>query len=140
MNLPPKAHFEGDLVLRAFKPSELRWVDGSTQLYRLEKPFAFVSPKYGRIEAAAGTVTDFASIPGFAHWFMDSDHRAILFGSVIHDYLYAIAGEIGDGRKFTRQEADEILREAMQVCGASKLQTAIVYRALRLGGAGSWGN
>lgn len=83
-----------------------------------------------------GFETDFASIPrGFRNLFPALGRWAR--PAIIHDYLYATKGENG---RFTRAEADAIFREAMEVVGVPAWRRAIMYRAVRIGGAGGWGS
>lgn len=84
----------------------------------------------------AGTETDFASIPfGLRNLFpaLGPWGRP----AIIHDYLYATRGE--DGR-FTRLQADRIFLEAMEVVGVPAWRRTIMFRAVRIGGAGGWGS
>lgn len=133
------AKFIGSLELRAFSLEELAAQKCERQLFELRAPFAYESPKFGRIVAPAGTVCDFASIPRFALTYLDDDDPRVLFASVIHDYLYSTAGYAGNGRVISRQEADEVFREACVAAGMRPTQAAVVYYAVRLGGASHWG-
>lgn len=132
--------FPSELIIRAQKPAELRWVAGNTQLYEVhEQPFVYQSLKYGRVEVPVGTLTDFASIPGLVHGLIDSDDKRIALPSVVHDYLYAIEGALPDGRTFTREQADDMLREGMLACGAGAVIANVVFAAVRVTGWASWG-
>lgn len=128
------------LVLRALAAEEVRNAESDRALYQLREEFRYVSDTFGEIVVPAGFVTDFASIPRAALWYVDDDDPCILFGSVIHDYLYTRHGDLGLGTRviFTREQADQVLREAMLVCGARKAQAAVVYAAVRLGGGSHW--
>ena len=80
--------------------------------------------------------TDFASVPWFAQGLFPALGR---WGrpAIIHDFLYQTKG---DGGRFTRAEADHIFREAMEVVSVPSWHRAIMYRAVRIGGAGGWGS
>lgn len=132
--------FPTPLLLRALAPAELKVAESDRQLYQLAKEFRYVSPVYGEIVVPADFVTDFASIPGPALWYIDDDSPAILFASVVHDYIYTRRGDLGLGSRvaFNRQQADEILREAMVASGARKAQAWVVYLAVRAGGGSHW--
>lgn len=128
--------FPDKLILRALGPNEIK--DG-TALYLLAQPFTMVSAILGPIIVPAGTITDFASIPRAANWYMRDDDPGILFPSVVHDYLYKITGILPDsGVTYSREQADEVLREGMDDCGARKDQIFSVYWAVRLFGGGHW--
>ncbi len=42
-------------------------------------------------------------------------------------------------RRYTRAEADDVFREAMQVVGVPAWRRTLMHRAVRLGGGGGWG-
>lgn len=132
--------FPAPLKLRAYHPEELKAVESDRQLYALLEDFRYVSDVFGEIVVPAGFVTDFASIPAGALWYVDDDSPAILFGSVVHDYLYTRCGDLGLGSRvsFNRQQADAVLREAMLACGARPAQALVVYLAVRAGGGSHW--
>ena len=107
------------------------------QQYILTAPFVYESEILGRIEVPPGFKTDFASIPRIAWRYIDPEDPAILYPSVVHDFLYSqpTANEV---RPWTREQADQVLREAMVLAGARIDQRAIVYRMVRLFGGSHW--
>lgn len=126
------------LRLRALSAEECRRAGSpDVGLFELSEDFGYDSELLGPLVVRAGFITDFASIPKPALWYVDGDDPCIAFGSVIHDYLYSCSGITPSGN-FTRQQADALLREAMLICGASTLQAATVYAAVRFGGASHW--
>lgn len=128
--------FPDKLVLRALGPDEIP--DGTAR-YVLEEPFTMISAIVGPVIAPAGFITDFASIPRPALWYMKDDDPGILFPSVIHDHLYKLRGTLPNtGVEYTRADADAVLREGMADCGARRDQLFSVYWAVRLGGGGHW--
>lgn len=108
------------------------------QYYLLQQDFIFNSPTFGKLVAPAHLLTDFASIPQAALSVIRSDAPYLLYPAIIHDFLYSVGGMTAD-RVFTRQQADQLLAEGMEILGASPWQRAVVYSAVRLGGSGSWG-
>jgi hypothetical protein len=110
--------------------------DGS-QHYKLREPFVCVSQAFGTITVPTFFLSNFASIPAAALWYMDDDAPEILFGSLVHDYIYAMEG-VTPEREFTRREADELLRDAMLSCGATRSQAAVVFAAVRVFGGSHW--
>ena len=108
------------------------------QIFEVLEPFGFRSSEHGLIMVPAGFVTDFGSVPAFAKWYVDDDDPDLLFPSLPHDLLYSCQGDLGDGRKLTRYQADCVLREAMQACGAPEFKATVVFRSVRVGGAGNW--
>ncbi len=128
------------LVIRALGPEEVRNAESTRALFQLREEFRYLSDTFGEIVVPAGFVTDFASIPRAALWYVDDDDPCILFPSVIHDYLYTRRGDLGLGSRvtFSREQADQVLREAMLVCGARKAQAFVVYLAVRARGGSRW--
>lgn len=94
------------------------------------------------ITVPAGFRSDFASIPwGVRNLFPAFGPWAL--AAILHDYLYLTEGE---GGRWTRKFADEQFREAMEAIAAARpdgqppaWKRAIMYRAVRVGGAGGWG-
>eukprot|EP01034_Spumella_vulgaris_P007180 gene7180-biopygen6304 len=130
--------FIGRPVLAALTPQELRLCNSPRQLYELREPFTLRSPDHGEITVPAGFVSDFASVPRAALWYVDDDDPAILYGSIIHDYIYSQLGHLAEDRILTRAQADALLRQTMLACGARPAQAWVVYQAVRLGGAAHW--
>lgn len=137
MNNPLKSCFTSGLVIRAMMPVELE--KGDAQLYMLTSDLRYYSQLFGaELVVPSGYVTDFASIPGPLLWFMDDDAPGILYPSVVHDYLYTLGGVLPNGKTYSRKQADLVLREAMESCGAGAFKRSTVYRAVRIGGATHW--
>lgn len=130
MNSP----FPAQLMIRAVPPEDCR---GNRQEYVLERDFAYYSKAFGAITAPAGMSTDFASVPRLVWAYLSPEDPCILYGSIIHDFLYQSGGRL-PLRRFTRAEADEVLREAMTASGARPAQSFVVHRALRLFGAANF--
>lgn len=121
--------FPTELHIRAVPAKVCR----GKQLYVLERDFAYESQAFGPITAPAGMETDFASVPRLVWTYLSPEDPCILYGSIIHDYLYQCGGRL-PLRTLSRADADEVLREAMLVCGARSTQAAVVYRVLRMFG------
>lgn len=135
--------FIGQLKLRSLSVAELaRAGSPNKQLYELLENFSYESDKLGFVVTApAGMVTDFASIPRPVWNIIDPEDPRIGWGSVIHDILYKLQGDMGGGLPVvSREQADATLRECMEVCGASGWIRHSVYWALRAGGGKAWEN
>lgn len=88
-----------------------------------------------------GSETDLASIPRLA-WSVLPPDGAWVLPAAFHDALYRLSGDVArlnHPDAFTRKEADRLLLEGMKAVGVSKLKRAAIYRAVRVGGSGSWG-
>jgi len=107
------------------------------QIYVLMEDFIYESNLFGRITVPKGFKTDFASIPRFAWRYIDPEDPCILYASVVHDYLYSLAGKMGEV-VFARNLADRVLSEAMEISGARVDQRAIVYRLVDWFGGSHW--
>jgi hypothetical protein len=121
------------LRVEILPPSEVK----GRQIYLVTEDFVYDSNLFGRITVPAGFKTDFASIPRFAWRYIDPEDPCILYASVVHDYLYSLAGKIGEVQ-FTRDLADRVLREAMELSGARADQRAIVYKLVSWFGGSHW--
>lgn len=129
--------FGGQLFTRILPPNEL---NGNRQLYELTEDLSYQSEILGLITVPKGFLTDFASIPRIVWNVIDPEDPCVLYPSVIHDALYSWSGAMPDSKLFTRDQADQVLREAMVICGARIDQRAIVYRMVRLFGGSHWKN
>jgi hypothetical protein len=125
--------FPVEPVLRAVNPN----VCDGRQQYVLVEDFPYQSAAFGAIVAPTGMTTDFASVPRIVWSYLSPEDPVILFGSLIHDYLYSVLGRL-PLRTLTRSECDSVLREAMLACGARATQAAVVHRVVRLFGGSHW--
>jgi len=141
------SQFTSQLFLRSFSAAEVAAAGSKVQLYEVTSDFTYVSDKLGRsvivpgrsAAAPAGFVTDFASIPRAAWNIIDPEDPIIAWPSVVHDYLYSRKGKLPDGFAYTRTKADGVLREGMEVCGASSVIRQSVYQAVKAFGGSHWG-
>ncbi len=146
------SQFTSDLYLRSYSPAQIIAAPGHVQLYEVTQAFSYVSDLLGRTITVpgrpdlsrppdptnSGYVTDFASIPRVAWDLLDPEDPIIAWPSVIHDYLYSQKGTLLDGFTYTRQQADQVLREAMEVSGAGFFIRESVYEAVELFGGSHW--
>lgn len=84
-----------------------------------------------KVFIAAGTLTDLGSVPRIFRGAIDRDGKGAQ-AYVTHDTLceYLSISRHGRPKKITRQEADLILLDALQVLGLSKTYANIVYNAV----------
>ncbi|WP_376787833.1 DUF1353 domain-containing protein [Aliamphritea hakodatensis] len=87
------------------------------------------------ISVPVGYLTDLATIPWWARWFMSPASMHIRAAAVIHDYCYTHLCS-----SMSRSQADLVLREAMGcvTVPASMWKRNVVWVAVRLGGRGAW--
>lgn len=115
-------------------------LDMNTGIFSLSAPLRFQSTIAGGIIVVpVGFLSDLASIPSYAQWWMSTDNPRISAGAWVHDNLYKNKGKIVlEGNSpvtMNREQDDNILcNEAMPDLGANYFQCAAVYRALRLFG------
>ncbi len=125
------------LVVVAVMPHEID--RGDSQLWILREDRQYRSALFGDIIVPAGYTTDFASIPSLFKNYMDDDAPGIVSPATVHDWLYTQAGQLPDGRAYSRELADKILIEGMESTGHSRLdQRTVVFRIVRLFGASHW--
>ncbi len=105
--------------------------DGKTWV--LIEPFAYDVGELGSgdtIEVSKGFKTDFASIPR-AFWIVLPKWGKYGNAAVIHDWIYS-------SQERSREEADRILLEAMEVLSVPKWQCFSIYKAVRYFGWFAW--
>jgi hypothetical protein len=82
------------------------------------------------IEVPVGFVTDFASIPR-AFYSLLSPTGQYTWAAVIHDYLYWVQDR-------PREQADLVLKHAMEDCKVDAVTIMTVYAGVRAGGSFAW--
>lgn len=87
-------------------------------------------PCPANVRVPLGTVTDLASVPR-ALWVVFPPHGEYAKAAIIHDYLYDQA--IG-----TKEYADAVFLEAMEVLEVSKMRRTVMYWAVRWFGKGKY--
>lgn len=95
-----------------------------------DHPFRYESDLAGLITVPVGFYTDFASVPrlGIVYAMLgDRAHEP----AVVHDWLYYAAIT-------TRDMADDVLMEAMNVLGLPFWQRYPIWWGVRLGGWAAW--
>lgn len=80
-----------------------------------------------------GYVTDFTSTPPAFRWLI-SQRGAHERAAVVHDWLYTI----GPRTREARREADVVFRDALEALKTPKWKCAVMYRAVRWFGGGSF--
>jgi hypothetical protein len=140
--------FGGKLVLVLLDNKYTPSIKKGRSLWGLHDPLAYRPGDMAEtITVPAGFVTDLASIPRWA-WNLLPPDGPWVKGAIIHDFLYATRGTgvwkrhpaaITRSTPYSRAEADEILREALENRGVDWLRRNIIWAAVRLGGGGGWG-
>jgi hypothetical protein len=144
------SRLEGDLTIRLLKDAAGRpipTVDGRAQWVAVPPSLTYVQDDGARITNPLGEPTDLGSVPQWAWSAGFSPDGQGVEGFVIHDLLYRTAGTcLVNGvayrtRKafYTRAEADAILRDALKLCGVGAVRRALIWVAVRIGGAMAWG-
>lgn len=104
------------------------------RIWELTEPLQFscvIDDRLQTVRVRRGFKTDFASVPLVVRKFI---HPVGPYApaTVIHDYLYI--NQIGD-----RLTADRIFLEAMKASRVNPITRSLIYRAVRMFGAGGWG-
>lgn len=84
------------------------------------------------VNVPRGFVTDFASVPRI-FWSILPPDGDYVYPAIIHDYLYwdQPAG-------VTREEADLVMLDAMNVFNVGSVKSHLIHKAVRLGGESAW--
>jgi hypothetical protein len=95
--------------------------------------FSFESAVLGRIIVVpAGFITDFASIPKALWGIVGGPTGTYTKPACLHDFLYRTPGVC------TRLQADQVLREAMEVTHVPKVTRMEIFEGVRIGGSSSY--
>ena len=86
--------------------------------------------KYRPVIVPIGFVTDLASIPR-PFWTALPREGRYAYAAIVHDYLYWTQDR-------SRDEADEILKMAMEDAKASNVIVQVIYNAVHLAGQSAW--
>lgn len=105
--------------------------------WKLYEPLFYDSPDKRSWMIPRGFLTDFGSVPACVDWIIPSVETVADPAYILHDYLYAKHRE-HDDRCMSRHDADQILYDALRLCGVSKVKAATIYYACRLGGSMAW--
>jgi hypothetical protein len=112
-------------------PLILEYVDGRTWIVNQEFVYHIGGSESGMaIVVPAGFPTDFASIPR-VFWRVLPPTGTYGKAAVVHDFLYK-------SQAGTREWADAVFLEAMDVLGVPAWKKIVMYRAVRLFGWKSW--
>lgn len=140
--------FGGKLVLVLLDNTHGPSLKGGRSLWGLQRDLTYRRGELPElITVRAGFPTDLASIPRWA-WVILPPDGPWVKAAIVHDYLYATSGTgvwkrkgpaVTRERPYSRAEADVILREAMAARGVDLVRRTLIYLAVRLGGAGGWG-
>lgn len=135
------SNFSGPLAIQ-YDQRASKVLDGDywrvLKSYRFYLPTSFIGNEWTTYDSnrwgfvSAGFLTDLGTIPKILRSIVDDDGKASQ-GFVLHDALceFLSITENGRPKNITREEADLILRAALLELGVSKLQTAMIYDAVR---------
>jgi hypothetical protein len=119
------------VLLAAGFRSKLRVEDNDGFPFVLLEPLVYDSALLQRtIVVPAGFKTDYASIPRIL-WVALPPVGRYDKDAVVHDFLYQHNG-------VTRKQADDVLREAMEVSRVRRSQRDTIYAGVRVGGWWTW--
>jgi len=103
-------------------------------IYYLTAPISWTpnpgQEKYSAVTVPTGFVTDFASIPRLFCSLLPPDGE-YAYAAVVHDFLYWTQAR-------SRDEADEVLKLAMEDFEIGPVTVNAIYGAVRVGGQAAW--
>lgn len=153
--LPPRprtdhfGRFAGKLVLVLLDNKDGPSIRNGRSLWAVQRALEYQAGDDPNelIIVPAGFVTDLASVPRMVWSFYPPDGPWAK-AAIIHDFLYWTKGTgewhgrvgITRDRPYTRNEADDILKEAMADRKVGKWEQFVIWASVRLGGAGGWGH
>lgn len=121
--------------------SNEKGVSGMLKMSRFREPIYFLTApiswtpnpgqeRYTAVTVPKGFVTDLASIPRIFFSALRPDGE-YAYAAVIHDYLYWTQTR-------SRDEADAILKRAMEDFEVGTVKAGAIYTAVRVGGKAAW--
>lgn len=116
-------------------------VSGMLKMSRFREPIYFLTApiswkpnpgpqRYEPVVVPKGFVTDFASIPRL-FWSALPPDGEYAYAAVVHDYLYW-------SQTRSREEADDILKIAMEDFKVGTVKAGAIYAAVRVAGKAAW--
>jgi hypothetical protein len=143
--------FVGDLTLEVMLDAQGRPIptpNGRAQWLGRPPPMSWIDAAGERITFAPDEPTDLGSIPQVAWSFGFSPDGEGVEAFAVHDQGYRTRGTHVVGgvcyrtrpEPYTRAEHDAMLLEGLRVCGVSLVRRRLIWAAVRLGGASSWGD
>jgi hypothetical protein len=107
----------------------------------LIEDWLFCYPKTGEVyRVPRGYITDYASVPWYSRYAGFSEFGPHKFAALIHDWLYSVGeGKGGPNERALRRKADDIFLYGLEKSGMGLVQRRAMYRAVRTGGAKSYG-
>jgi hypothetical protein len=109
----------------------LQLFQGDGTNFMLVDPLFYEIKRSGKtITVPAGFVTDFASVPWYGRAFISVLGKHSI-PAIVHDYLYW-------EQRCTRDQADDILKEAMGEYSSSWRDQMAVYYAVKYGAQSAW--
>ncbi len=125
------AHAQDVRPRMATNTPRLQLFQGDGTNFMLVDPLFYEIKRTGKtITVPAGFVTDFASVPWYARSLISVLGRHSI-PAIVHDYLYW-------EQRCTRDQADAILREAMNEYSSSWRDQIAVDYAVKYGAQGAW--
>lgn len=118
---------------------DLAYIDGHT--WRVTDGFTYWLNGVEFVTIPTGFETDFASIPRPLKVLWPSPGGPWDLPAVVHDFLYryALVRCInGRTRTITRDEADDILKDGMELMHTRWPAKRCIYRGVRMGGSIAW--
>lgn len=110
-------------------PLDLEDIDGTH--WRTLTPLIYLSAAKAYFVVPKGFETDLASIPR-GLWNILPKTGLWDKAGCLHDWIYRHPG------KLSRQQCDDLLREACRACGVGVIYRNLIYLGVRLGGWDPW--
>ena len=114
-----------------------------TEEWCLHEAYRFAKDGHD-ITIPEGFLFDLASIPRF-FWRFVAPFELSIVAPLLHDFLYRYAGQppagtVGNGRTYSRSDADHLFRHVMKLEGVPSWRRNAAFRAVRMFGGGAWGS
>lgn len=105
--------------------------------WKLHEPLFYDASDYRSWMIPRGFITDFGSVPKIVDCIIPAIESVADPAYILHDYLYGMHRK-GDDRCNGRDDADNILYEALRICGVGRIKAGTIYYAVRCFGSFAW--
>jgi len=85
----------------------------------------------------SGFLTDFGSVPDVVDWIIPAISTQADPAYVLHDFHYACHRDGFEAVK-DRKDADQILYDALLICGVARWRARLIWAGVRSGGWVAW--
>ena len=124
-------------ITPGFTPQHPVVQDLCNGFWQLFCPLSYLAPDGRAWTVPSGFLTDFGSVPDIVDWIIPAISTQADPAYVLHDFHYACHRDGFEAVK-DRADADQILYDALLVCGVARWRARLIWAGVRSGGWVAW--